>query len=508
MPVYEIAGQRYNFDEGLSLSGAIDLLVHDGTLTPDQAALENGVQPQRAETGGLHPFLPPEDNSVSAAQAIGFGRRLSQLGLGQDQGQVGGVFQDQGIATGFGASIPMFAAGPTIPGAAIVGGGLEAVAQGDRFKDDPAGAAIAAGLEGAKQAGFTAGGRVVGELAGRVANGIVTAGRNSIAAVRSGINSFELPSGIRSTLGKLTGNRQIQQAEASLARNPITSRPFAAADKHNEQVMRSKILLWLGKSPDAKLESAMAETVTEAIAKMDEGIPPGARIIIPKPLQGLFNRLNKVTSEAFDLPVGATDDVLQVSGTDMRAIVSDLRSGVRSATASVRLRSREALAALDDVLKNTDSINQDAWLQGSKLYGKWERLSRPGVISRVNPEKVNPTSLFRVIEKGNKVAARSRGNVSSGDDLTDDMLNAARDLEQVGSLTPDSGTPTGLAVPIVAADIVTTGGVGTASAFLASEAAQSPVGQGIATGLSTSAPATSRAGGVIVRQGADTLTND
>jgi len=501
MPVYEIGGQNYRFDEGISLPGAVDILVSDGTLTPEQGAAEVGEPVVKAETGGLSPFLPDENNSVSAAQAIGFGRRLSQIGFGQDQGNVGHVYEDQPIATGFGENIGLFAAGPTISGAALVGGGLEAMAQRERFKDDPVGAAISTGLEGARQAAFTAGGRVTGELTGRVVNSITNAARNGFSSLSRGVDNLTLPSGIKSTLGKITGNKQIQQAEASLARNPITSRKFVLADQQNAKLMKGKVLAWLGKPPNAKLEAAMANTVTEAIAKMDEGIPNSTKVVIPGKLKGLFSKLNKVTSEAFDLPTGPGT----VTGQDLRSVVSDLRAGTRSGTATVRQKSRQALNELDNVLQNTAGIDQEAWREGSQMYGRWERLSRPGVISRIDPEKVNPTSLFRVLEKGNKVATRTRGAVSSGDDLTDDLLRTAKDLEQVGSLTPDSGTPTGLAIPIVAADIVATGGIGTAAAFGAAEVVESPVGLGIAEGLSTSAGLSNRAGGVGVRQGLSSI---
>lgn len=496
MAVFKIAGQQYRFDEGISLPGAVDILVQDGTLTPEQAAAEVGEAVSVPETGGLNFALPGQEGSASAAQAIGLGRRLAQIGIGEDVGTAGqaALQERQPIASGFGAGIPMFAAGPSIPGAALLGGGLEAMAQQDRFADDPVGATIATGLEATRQAAATAGGRVVGELTGRVINGIAAAGRNTVAAVRGGVDSLELPSGIRSTLGKITGNRQIQQAEASLARNPVTARPFVAADKANEALVRTKTLAYLDQPPGGSLERGMTNAVNEAVQKMDDGIPNDVVAEIPEQLAGTFKRLNNVTGEAFDLPSGG-----KVSGSQLRDVISDLRGGVRSSTATVRRRSRAALNALDDVLRNTEGVDQQLWRDGSRQYGRWERLSRPGVISRVDPEKVNPTALFRVIEKGNKVAARTRGNVSSGDPVTDDLLATARDFERVGSLTPDSGTPTGLSVPLIVGDVAATGGIGTVSAFAAAEASQSPIGLGLAEGLSTAAPQAAQTGAAAAR---------
>jgi len=534
MPVYEIGGQRYRFDEGISLPGAVDILVQDGTLTPEQGATQVGESVSVPETGdlgfrigGRRIGLPNEPGSASAAQAIAFGRRLAQIGVGEDAGTAGQeqLRGEQPIATGFGENIGMFAAGPTIPGAALVGGGLEAMAQRDRFADDPAGAAIATGLEGARQAAFTAGGRIVGELSGRVVNAIAEAGRNTAVAVRSGVDSLTLPSGIRSTLGKITGNRQIQQAEVSLARNPVTARPFIAADKANEALIRGKVLAWLGQPQSVSLERGMTNTVNQAIQKMDDALPNNVKATIPKSVESSFRRLNKVATEAFELPVSpATPDVtkgipgreftlpgkaavtktvprqpLTVTGSDLRTIISDLRRGVTSSSSTVRNLSRQSLNQLDEVLRNTDGIDQPLWREGSQQYGRWERLSRPGVISRIDAEKVNPTALFRVVEKGNKVAARSRGNVSSGDELTDDLLNTARDFERVGAIAPDSGTPTGLAVPLIVGDVAATGGIGTVTAFAAAEASQSPVGLGLAQGLSEAAPLAARAGGAAGR---------
>lgn len=74
------------------------------------------------------------------------------------------------------------------------------------------------------------------------------------------------------------------------------------------------------------------------------------------------------------------------------------------------------------------------------------------------------------------------------------------DWQQVGSLVPDSGTPTGLAIPLLVGDIATTGGVGTIGSFAGSELSQTAAGAGLLEGLLTAAPGAARAGAITGRE--------
>ncbi|GAG16864.1 unnamed protein product, partial [marine sediment metagenome] len=91
--------------------------------------VDEGMLPS---TAGLSPFLPSEEGSASAAQAIGLGRFAAERGLGEDVGTAGQATleQNQPIANLAGRAIPFTAGGPSILGNTAVAGGLEAIREG------------------------------------------------------------------------------------------------------------------------------------------------------------------------------------------------------------------------------------------------------------------------------------------------------------------------------------------------------------------------------------------
>jgi len=476
----DVNGIRVNLPDNvarLSRAGIADYLVSQAGFAPEELG-------ETVPAGGTFPPRtddrlqlgasgdPTAGVGVSEAQAVGFGRFLTERGIGQDVGDAGiaELRGERPIATAVGESIPFVPAGASILGAAGIGAGAEALRGGT-----PASIAT----QGALQGGATLGGRIAGDVVGRVGRGMAQGVRNQIQAAVDRVDTARLPTGIRTTVGKLTDSRAMQQVEASLARNPVTSRRFLAIDRQNEAVMRDRALEWLGVADAPSLEIGVARALNESLGKMAAGIPDNATILISKDLDDAFRLLNRVQGEAFDLPVGRR----ATSGAAIRAVISDLQAGVRSGTATVRRRSRNTLDALNEAIGASGEVNQPLFREGSRQYGRFERITRRNVISRTDPEKINPTPLLNSIEKGNKVAVRTKGNVASGDEATDALIRTARDFERVGSLTPDSGTPTGLAVPIIAADIVQTGGLGTLGAFAGAEVAESPFGLSLVESL-------------------------
>lgn len=475
---YTIDGITYRLGEGQTKGGLVDYLIQNGQISPEQGLVELEMEA----------IDPSEGVGISEAQAIAFGRLMTKMGVGEDYGSEGmsELRERRPIATGFGESLPYFAGGQSILGAAGIGATIEALSQRTQGEYN----LMDIGLEGGKQGALSLGGRVVGEILGRTAN---TLGRWASNAYQ-GVDDLTLPSGIRTTLGKITGNRRIQQMEASAARNPATSAPFLRAQEANEAVARSAALDLLDETGD-DLTVGMAEAYRKATQGMNEAIPDELTASIPTELQRQFRVLNR-SGEAFDFPVG--DDATEIGGRALKTIISDLKAGVRSTSASVRRRSRLALNAMDGVLEDAGA-NQEAWRYYSRLYGRWERLSRRGVISPADPQKINPTSAINVFEKGNKASVRSRGVIESGDEALDNYLRTMADFEQTGSLIPDSGTPTGSWLTGAISDVSRTGGLGMLTAAATSRASQNPaMGLAMAQGL----PQASRGGSVAAQSAA------
>jgi len=447
----------------LSRGGIADFLVSKRGFSPEELGI--------GESGN-----PAAGVGVEEAQQIALGALLT----GERGASIDPVREERPIATGFGEALAFTPAGASAIGAGAIGAGTAAL------REDRSAGSVALG--GALPAASTVVGRVGGEVAGRTVRGMVNGVMNQVRSLTGRVSETQLPTGIRTTIGKLTGSRSMQQAEASLARNPVTARKFAAIDKHNENVLRQRTLEWIGVPQAESLELGVTQAMSEAIEKMTNGIPENVVVKVPRGLDDAFGILNRVRSEAFALPQGQ----LSLKGGALRAVLSDLKAGVQSQSATVRRRSLLALDELDKALRKTPGVDAAAFREGSTQFGRVERVTRPGVISTADPEKINPVTLLRRIEKGNKAAVRTQGGISSGDDATDSLIATARDAQRVGSLTPDSGTPTGLAVPIVAADIVSTGGLGTLGAAVGAEAVESPFGLGLVDSLLRSARGASR----------------
>lgn len=366
--------------------------------------LKEGILPS---TAGLSPFLPSEEGSASAAQAIALGRSLAPIadkvlsgmaslfgGFGFEPGvDVGGagrpqLERDQPGATMVGEAIPFLAGGAGFRGASAFAGGFEALQPG--ATPGSVGRAMAiAGL--GQQAG-----KFVGQGLGRLAAGGGRLAQRGVQGFRQTRPPTELPSGIQTTVGKLRGSKAIEQAEASAARNPFTSRPFNRIDRNNQAVGREKVLKWLDQADAPNLEEGVARAHADAIEAMDDAIPRDLEIKIPESVSRFFKKLQRTSERgAFDFPDNAT-----VTGDDLRVIISDLRAGATSSRAATRRNSRKALELLDqEVLQKTEGINQELWREGSTGYGKWVKLTNGRAISKVDPEIINPTTVLKNLER-------------------------------------------------------------------------------------------------------------
>ena len=313
------------------------------------------------------------------------------------------------------------------------------------------------------------GGFGAGQIAGRVINAIT-------GAARSIGQKLTLDSGIRQSLGSATGSRAIQQAEAGLARNPITSRPFTAMEARNQAVLGKALNRFLGVSEELPIEEAMSSAYRQSTSAINKAVPDSARIQMPAELAGKYKLISEA-GEAIELPSG----VALIDGATFKAQRSELTAALKSTKAGVRKRAREAIELLDGAAAGVPGVDQELYRAGRHQYRAWKTAAAGRAVSQ-DFSRVNETSLLTNLQRSYGQGAL-RGGQATGFPEVDEMIATARDMVRVRNPVPNSGTPTGQwALPVIA-DVATTGGLGSVSALAASELSQTGAGFGAATGL-------------------------
>ena len=376
-------------------------------------------------------------------------------------------------ASMIGEALPTMAGGPAkaLPQIAFSAG------MGALSADDPRTGAL-----------YGAGGAFAGQQLGSMAGRMRRASSQAIR--RLGAND-ELPSGIRRTTGQTVGSESLQQAESSMARNPITSRPFTQIAQYNRRVLEAKAIAALGVSADS-LQEAMGKARKISVRRMERAVPAGARIEIPEDVLSRFKRLNRLTDELFDFPESNV-----ISGAEFRSVRSDVGDLLTSSKSGVRKQGRAILEALDDAAMQNEAVIPELYAKGRAQYRVVKALERGQAIGK---DGINAPTLRNNLRKSYGQGTDVRlGNQSTGIPEIDDLQNTLEDYIQAGIVGADSGTPTGLSIPLLAGDFATTGGVGTLSMFGASQLSQTGAGRGFAQGLMQAAPEAGRAGAAVGR---------
>ena len=342
----------------------------------------------------------------------------------------------------------------------------------------------AGGLYGALANADTAGGALggaggalaghgLGQMAGRVMGAIKGAAQ---AAFRP---SPRLPSGVMQTLGQASGSKALQQVEASLARNPVSSRAYTKIADQNEQLLADRITTHLGQPGAPLTENTIEAARQSSISKINQAVPDQAVIPLPGPLRGLLAKANKITGEFVDLPTGPS-----VTGKGFRQARSDLLAMGRSPTATVRQRGRELLDQFDQAAAASGQIDPALYGEGRREYRAWLAVTRGKALSpagNAGELRANPASLRAGLEKVYGTPA-VKGGAKTGQPAVDDLIATTNDMGRAASIVPNSGTPTGLAIPAIIADVATTGGMGTLAAFAAGSSGGSKLASGAVTG--------------------------
>ncbi len=327
----------------------------------------------------------------------------------------------------------------------------------------------------------------IGQMAGRVVEGIRQASKPFKRA---------LPSGVLQTTGEALNNPTLMGMEQSAARNPITGRPYARMADKNRALLARKTLAVLGQQGDTLTEASVGEAYRGSVEKIRSAVPDEAIIPLPEEVTGAFKRFNSLADEIVELPQGAV-----LRGKDFRNARSDLLALSRSSKATVRDKAVETLKLLDDAAEQSGSIDVDLYRQGRKEYRIWKTLTKPGVTKpgqEAGSLDINEAALDRSL--GRSFGQQStQGAETTGYAEIDDLIQTARDMRRTRDFTQGSITTQGLTLPVLATDLATTGGLGTASAWAASELAQSAPMSAFILGAGLPKVETGKAGAALTR---------
>lgn len=345
-------------------------------------------------------------------------------------------------------------------GGAVAGNALGTLIQGGRR----AGGAVPTGNQTATAstnvninptARATGGGSVIGQVGPDPTSTLTTAQRRLLERGR------EL--GFRNTPGQASGSRALQQMEARLESNPLTSGPFNTIRDNNQRVLNRAVAGSIGEASDVVDDAVLGTAVTrlegifESVADrvpkavIGDDIVAGlgaiereAADILEKPLLD-----NKLVAKAFDIAAKG-----QATGAELRSLSSKLGKAAKYNMTSPNgdRMLGESLFGVKDMVDEivAQNITDDAAREAfNAARGQYRNLMT--LVSRTNI--VNPAS-------GNVSGPNLAGALMSRDrrgytfgENTSDLYDAARFAQAFKPIVNDSGTAT-RSMPIGATDFL------------------------------------------------------
>lgn len=265
--------------------------------------------------------------------------------------------------------------------------------------------------------------------------------------------------GMRTTPGQATGSRALQQLEAKLESQPMTSGPFNAIKSNNQQVLNRAAAAAIGENSNT-VDASVLSQANERLGQVFESVRNPNSIVATNPQQ---------TSAVLDSIDGELRGLLPGNGSVRdNPLVSDLErlagEGGINAQQLGTLSSKLGRAAakqmttpsgdrdwgqalyavknhVDDLLQSTLSGNEAA--QYAAARGQYRNLMT--LTSRTNI--VNPSSgNISGVALANKLQQSDRRGFLFGGNQSD-LYNAARFAQAFKPIVGDSGTATRSALP-------------------------------------------------------------
>jgi hypothetical protein len=449
--IFEGVGKGIS-DVGIGLR-QLNAIVNPGVLSTDQAMVAAGVSPEdvRAKrrldaplmetpsgvTGSVAgnimaaapTMLIPGANTLTGAALIGGGLGLAQPAESSDERVLNTVLGAGGGAVGqkvgsvFAnrlARQPGVATGTTGAGGASVN------------------------IQGAPTVRVSGGGSGFGTVGADPSAGL-TAGQRLAAETGTDL-------GMRLTPGQATGSRALQQMEAKLSSQPITSGPFNAVRDNNQRVLNRSWAEAIGVEGD-DLSAPVLARAYDDMAAVFESMPQriGVQDISPKSALELISGLqdgykgvtarpvlnNPLTKEFINLAKSG-----EATGAQLRSLTSRLGKRINTEyTSAAGDRSMgEALSNvktfIDDIIEGgLSNADQAAYRQARDRYRHYLLLTQR--VNVINPSSgnVNGVSLANLLQTKDK-SGYLRGNNQTA------AYNTARFAQAFKDIVGDSGTAT------------------------------------------------------------------
>jgi len=415
----------------------------DDSKALDAALMETKSGKAGAVLGGIGfgspAMLIPGANTAIGATLVGAGMgALQPVGTGGSRtantfyGGVGGL-----AGYGLGKGIQAVANRARAP---------QAFSQASQSADATVGPGMASGeasVSGSVNMAGRGGGYTFGEVGPDTSAGLSSAQRKLMIAGGD--------IGMKTTPGQATGSRALQQLEAKLESQPMTSGPFNAIKANNQRVLGRSVAKAIGENSDLVDDATLDSAFTRLGKVFNEA---GSKVESPVSADTVVSKLADIESE-FEglLPKAIADDPL------VKRLISYAERGQATGEQLANLSSK-----LGNVAKNQMTSSGGDRQTGMALY-QVKELADDLLMSGMKPDKaaeflkargqyrnlMNITSRVGVVDPASgTVSGRSLANVLQKADKsgylrgknTSDMYTAARFSKAFAPIVGDSGTAT------------------------------------------------------------------
>ncbi len=428
-------------EEDLAARKAYDLVKkNDAPLMDTKAGLAGNISGSVANT--LPTMFIPGVNTYSGAALLGAGTaglqpvgtedsRLRNMSIGAG-GALAGKYVGGKIGNWATRSRPQ---GSAERQAAIAAADAEAAATTGE-------AAAQAGINGEMQLAAKGGGYSFGSVGDDASAGLTPMQKQVLERGKQ--------LGFKATPGQASGSKALQQLEAKLESQPMTSGPFNVIKENNARMVSREAAAAIGETGDALDAPTLEKAFTRLSGVFDDAADDAARPIDP---QQFLERFSQVQTELKGVSKGFSNNELvqqlvehaengQATGKQLQSLTSKLgKVAYREMTSPSGDRDLgqglyQMKDYVDDLLESGMNGKRLAKFQlARKQYRNLMLLtSRVGIL---NPStgNVNGRALASLLQQKDK-AGFLRGQNTSG------MYDAARFAQAFGPIVGDSGTAT------------------------------------------------------------------
>ena len=383
-------------------------------------------------TGNILATLPaaaiPGANSLMGASLIGAGLGLTQPAESLEERTLNTLIGGGGGAVGQKVGSALFSRPLTSSTA--------------RASTGSSGASVSA--SGAPTARVTGGGSGFGSV-GQDASAGLTAGQKLAAMEGTDL-------GMRLTPGQVTGSRSLQQMEAKLSSQPMTSGPFNAIRDNNQRVLNSTWAKAIGTNGD-DLSSPVLADVFERLSAQFEAMPQkiGKQPIDPKSALNLLAELQGDLRGVTSKPIMDNSFIKEfiklaergeATGDQLRSITSRLGKRINTEFTSPAGDRNLAVGlsrlkdSIDDVIQSgLSGEDQAAYKTVREQYRNYTLLTQRVNVIDPSSGNINGVSLAKLLQTKDRPGFLRGGNQSA-------HYNAARFAQAFKDIVGDSGTAT------------------------------------------------------------------